>query len=179
MLVNNAGVGGPGKAIEQVTEAEWNETVNVNLRAVYFCTKFAVPSLRQSKGNIVNIASVDGFIGSGRHDSIYCPTKGGVVNMTRDLAIELAPDIRVNCICPGPIDTEMLQEFGKFLGGGSVEVGYKKLREAVPMKRIARSEELANVVVYIASDMASFVTGSIQVVDGGVTAKMILPNSPH
>ena len=97
--------------------------------------------------------------------------------MTRDLSIELAPDIRVNCICPGPIDTDMLQGFGRFLGGGSVEVGYEKLRKAVPMKRIARTEELANVVVYLASDMASFVTGSIQVVDGGVTAKMVLPNS--
>src|SRR4026209_1419943 len=80
VLVNNAGIGGPGKSIEEVTEAEWTETVNVNLRAVYFCTKFAVPALRQSKGNVVNIASVDGFIGSGRHDSIYCTTKGGVVN---------------------------------------------------------------------------------------------------
>lgn len=176
VLVNNAGIGGPGKAIEDVTESEWDETVSLNLRAVYFCTKFAVSALRQSKGNIVSIASVDGIIGSGRHDSIYCTTKGGVVNMTRDLAIELAPDIRVNCICPGPIDTDMLQEFGRFLGSGSVQAGYEKLREAVPMKRIARVEELANVVVYLASDMASFVTGSIQVVDGGVTARMVLPN---
>ncbi len=68
VLVNNAGVGGPGKPIEEVTEAEWNETVNVNLRAVYFCTKFAVPALRQSKGNVVNIASVYGIRGSGTHD---------------------------------------------------------------------------------------------------------------
>ncbi len=179
VLVNNAGVGGPGKAIEEASEAEWNETININLRAVYFCTKFAVPALRRSKGNVVNIASVDGLIGSGRNDSIYCTTKGGVVSMTRDLAIELAPDIRVNCICPGPIDTDMLQGFGEFLGGGHVEAGYDRLREAVPMKRIARAEELANVVLYLASDMASFVTGSTNVADGGVTAKMLLPNRPR
>jgi NAD(P)-dependent dehydrogenase (short-subunit alcohol dehydrogenase family) len=179
VLVNNAGIGGPGKAIEDVSEAEWNDTVNVNLRGVYFCTKFAVPALRQSKGNVVNIASVDGVIGSGRNDSIYCTTKGGVVNMTRDLAIELAPDIRVNCICPGPIDTDMLQEFGRFLGDGDIEAGYVKLRAAVPMKRIARPEELASVVIYLASDMAGFVTGTTNIVDGGVTAKMVLPNSPR
>lgn len=172
VLVNNAGVGGPGKPIEEVTEAEWNETVNVNLRAVYFCTKFAIPALRQSKGNVVNIASVLGIRGKGTHDSIYCTTKGGVVNMTRDLAIELAPDIRVNCICPGAIDTDMLQELGRLLGGGSVEVGYDKLRENIPMKRIARTEELANAILYIASDLASFVTGSIHVADGGATARL-------
>lgn len=179
VLVNNAGVGGPGKPIEEVTEAEWNETVDVNLRAVYFCTQCAIPALRRSRGNVVNIASAAGIRGTGTHDSIYCTTKGGVVNMTRDLAIELAPDIRVNCVCPGAIDTDMLQELGKLLGGGSVEAGYDRLRESIPMKRVARAEELANVVVYIASDLASFVTGSIHVADGGATAKLVLPNMPR
>ncbi len=98
--------------------------------------------------------------------------------MTRDLAIELAPDIRVNCICPGAIDTDMLQEVGRFFGGGSVEAGYDKLRESIPMKRIASTEELANAIIYIASDLASFVTGSIHVADGGATAKVGMPSIP-
>jgi NAD(P)-dependent dehydrogenase (short-subunit alcohol dehydrogenase family) len=170
ILVNNAGVG-HSKPFEETTAADWDATVNINLRAVYFCTKYAVPALRRTKGNVVNVASILGLGGRGAGLSLYCASKGGVVNLTRDLAIELAPDIRVNCICPGAVDTEMLQEVGRSLGKGDVTAGYAILTQNRPMKRVARASEIANAILYFASDLASFVTGSIHVVDGGVMAK--------
>jgi len=172
VLVNNAGVSRPGRPIEETTAEEWDAIINVNLRAAYFCTKYAIPSLRAAKGNIVTVASILGIRGNGAGDSVYCASKGGVVNLTRDLAIELGPDIRVNCLCPGAIDTEMLQELGRYLGGGDLASGYKTLNESALMKRVGRTAEMANVILYLASDLASFVTGSIHVADGGAVAKV-------
>ena len=169
VLVNNAGVGVARKKIGEVTAEDWDETVNLNLRAVYFCTKYAVPALRASKGNIVNVASILGLGGRGGGHSLYCASKGGVVNLTRDLAIELAPDIRVNCICPGAVDTDMLQKTGQALGGGDVAAGYAVLTQNRPIKRVADPMEIANPILYLASDKASFVTGAVHVVDGGAT----------
>ena len=171
VLVNNAGVGGAGKAFVDITEADWDATMNVNLRAVFFCTQAAVPALRASKGNVVNVASILGLGGRGTGLSLYCTSKGGVANMTRDLAIELAPDIRVNCVCPGAVDTEMLQDLGRRLGKGDVDAGYAILTQHRPMKRVARAAEIANAIVFLASDLASFSTGAMHVVDGGVMAK--------
>lgn len=170
ILVNNAGVGG-SKPFEQTTAADWDATINLNLRSVYFCTQYAVPALRKSKGNVVNVASILGLGGRGTGLSLYCASKGGVVNLTRDLAIELAPDIRVNCVCPGAVDTEMLQGMGRLLGKGDVAAGYAILTQNRPIKRVAHASEIANAILYLASDLASFVSGSIQVVDGGVMAK--------
>ncbi len=171
ILVNNAGVGGDRKAITDTTAEDWDTMVNLNLRAVYFCIKAAIPAVRAAKGNIVNVASVLGLGGRGVGLSLYCTTKGGVVNLTRDAAIELAPDIRVNCICPGAIDTDMLRELGRSLGKGDVDAGYAMLTQGRPMKRVGLPAEIANAILYISSDLASFVTGSIHTVDGGVMAK--------
>jgi NAD(P)-dependent dehydrogenase (short-subunit alcohol dehydrogenase family) len=134
VLVNNAGVGGPQKPIGEITAEEWDATVNINLRAVFFCTRYAVRALRAAKGNVVNVASILGLGGRGAGLSLYCASKGGVVNLTRDLAIELAPDIRVNCVCPGAVDTEMLQEVGRALGDGRPRIGVrgKLWRRAMP-----------------------------------------------
>ena len=172
VLVNNAGVGGAAKTCEETTAEEWDATANVNLRAVFFCTKYAIPALRSAKGTIVNVASILGIRGNGACATVYCATKGGVVNLTRDLAIELAPDIRVNCLCPGAIDTEMLQDLGRYLGDGDLEAGYRILSDSAPLKRVARTAEMANVILFLASDLASFVTGSIQIADGGAVVKV-------
>jgi NAD(P)-dependent dehydrogenase (short-subunit alcohol dehydrogenase family) len=171
ILVNNAGIGGDLKPIGQVTEEDWDAMMNINLRAAYFCTKYAVPTLRAMQGNIVNIASILGLGGRGAGLSLYCTSKAGIINMTRDLAIEFAPHIRVNCICPGAIDTDMLQDLGRTLGQGDVTAGYAKLTQNRPMKRVASPNEIANAILYVSSDLASFMTGSIHVVDGGVMAK--------
>ncbi len=172
ILVNNAGVSGTHKMIADVTAKDWDERVNLNLRAVYFCTKYALPALRAAKGNIVNVASVLGLGGRGIGVSLYCAAKGGVVNLTRDLAIEFAPDVRVNCICPGAIDTDMLKAYGRDVGKGDVAAGYARMVQDRPMKRVAQASEIAAAILYLASDQASFVTGAIHAVDGGVSAKV-------
>jgi NAD(P)-dependent dehydrogenase (short-subunit alcohol dehydrogenase family) len=172
VLVNNAGMMSPRKAVEDTTAEAWDQAVNINLRAVYFCSKYAIPALRGSKGNIVNVASILGLRGRGAGTSLYCITKAGVVNFTRDLAIELAPDVRVNCVCPGAVDTEMLQAVGKKLGGGDVRAGYGILTQNRPFKRVADPIEIAHAILYLASDLASFVTGSAHVIDGGATVKV-------
>ncbi len=167
VLVNNAGAGG-GASVEDCDEALWDRVVDTNLKGLFFVTKNALPHLRESGGNIVNIASVNGLIGVPK-GSIYCASKAGVINLTRAHAMEFAPDIRVNAVCPGGVDTDMLRNLAVRMAG-SVEAGYEIIaQDCAAQKRIAGVEELAAPVLYLASDLASFVTGSIHVVDGGET----------
>jgi NAD(P)-dependent dehydrogenase (short-subunit alcohol dehydrogenase family) len=164
VLVNNAGVG-DSAPIEECDEALWNRTMDVNLRGTFFCSKFALSHLRASKGNIVNVSSVSGLIGHPDGDSVYCASKGGVVNMTRAMALELAKEVRVNCLCPGPIDTDMHRISARESGD---EAGYfRGIGEWVPMGRIGRVDEMAKGVLYLASDDASFCTGAMLPLDGG------------
>jgi len=167
ILVNNAGAGG-GKKVEDCDEELWDRVVDTNLKGCFFVTRAALPHLRASKGNIVNIASVNGLVGVPR-GSIYCASKAGVINMTRAHALEFAPDVRVNAVCPGGVDTDMLRNLAIRIAG-NVEDGYKIIaQDCAAQKRIAHVRELAGPVLYLSSDLASFVTGSIHVVDGGET----------
>jgi len=167
VLVNNAGAGG-GKPVEDCDEALWDRVVDTNLKGCFFVTQQALPHLRATRGNIVNIASVNGLIGVPK-GSIYCASKAGVINMTRAHALEFAPDIRVNAVCPGGVDTDMLRNLAVRIAG-SVEKGYEIIAaDCAAQKRIAHVRELAGPVLYLASGLASFVTGSIHVVDGGET----------
>jgi len=169
VLVNNAGAA-EGRALADCDEAQWDRIVDTNLKGTFFCIQAAAPALKEARGCIVNIGSILGVRGSGHYSSIYCASKGGVVNLTRDLAIELGPEIRVNCLCPGAIDTEMLQGLGARLGDGDIEKGYQVLSAKAPLRRVARPQEMANAVLYLASDLASFVTGSIHLADAGMSA---------
>jgi len=169
VLVNNAGAA-EGRALADCDEAQWDRIVDTNLKGTFFCIQAAAPALKEARGCIVNIGSILGVRGSGHFSSIYCASKGGVVNLTRDLAIELGPEIRVNCLCPGAIDTEMLQGLGARLGDGDIEKGYQVLSAKAPLRRVARPQEMANAVLYLASDLASFVTGSIHLADAGMSA---------
>jgi len=169
VLVNNAGAA-EGRALADCDEAQWDRIINTNLKGTFFCIQAAAPALKEARGCIVNIGSILGVRGSGHFSSIYCASKGGVVNLTRDLAIELGPEIRVNCLCPGAIDTEMLQGLGARLGDGDIEKGYQVLSAKAPLRRVARPQEMTNAVLYLASDLASFVTGSIHLADAGMSA---------
>jgi NAD(P)-dependent dehydrogenase (short-subunit alcohol dehydrogenase family) len=167
VLVNNAGSGG-GKPVEEAEEELWDKILDTNLKGVFFVTKYALPHLRESRGNIVNIASVNGLIGVPK-GSIYCASKAGVIALTRAHAIEFGPDVRVNAICPGGIDTDMLRNLAVRMAG-NVEAGYEIIAaDCAAQKRIADPKEIAGPALYLASDLASFVTGSIHVVDGGET----------
>jgi NAD(P)-dependent dehydrogenase (short-subunit alcohol dehydrogenase family) len=167
VFVNNAGVGG-GALVQDAEEELWDRILDTNLKGLFFITKYALPHLRESRGNIVNIASVNGLVGVPK-GSIYSASKAGVIALTRAHAMEFGPDVRVNAICPGGIDTDMLRNLAVRMAG-SVEAGYEMIAsDCAAQKRIADPKEIAGPVLYLASDLASFVTGSIHVVDGGET----------
>jgi len=167
ILVNSAGIG-VDAPIEESDESLWDTTMNVNLKGTFFCCRSALGALRESNGNIINIASDAGLMGN-PDSSIYCASKGGVVNMTRAMALELAPEVRVNCVCPGYVDTDMVRRdwIDRSDDPASLE---KILCDYAPMKRMATPAEIASSVLYLASDEAEFVTGSALQIDGGSTA---------
>jgi len=167
VLVNNAGVC-IDSSIEKSDEAIWDETLDINLKGTFFCARAALPALRRNGGSIVNLASVSGLQGS-LEGAVYSASKGGVVNLTRALAIELAPDIRVNCVCPGWVDTDMLRRDYVDRAADPAAAEREAIEEA-PLKRVATPEEVATAIVYLASHDARFITGAALPMDGGMSA---------
>ncbi len=166
ILLNNAGVFRQGK-MESFDEAEWDFTFAINLKAAYFAIQAALPHLRASRGAIVNVASESGLMGN-NNSAIYCATKAGMVNMSRALALELAPDVRINCVCPGAVDTDMIAEDA---ARSDDPQGYlQELDAYYPLGRMARPREIAEAIAYLASPAAAFITGAALSIDGGSTA---------
>jgi NAD(P)-dependent dehydrogenase (short-subunit alcohol dehydrogenase family) len=166
VLVNNAGIVSIPQTLNSATEAEWDDVIDTNLKSVFFMTKFAAPYLRVAKGNIVNIASTSG-ITADPVLSIYGASKAAVIHLTRYHALELGPDIRVNSVCPGPIETDMLHRAMIELEG-DLESGRKLWAEGVSgLKRLGAVREVVGSVLFLASDLARYMTGTAQVVDGG------------
>ena len=167
ILVNSAGVG-VDLSMEESDESLWDRTLSVNLKGTFFCCRAALAALRKSEGNIINIASDAGLMGN-PNSSIYCASKGGVVNMTRALALELAPQVRVNSVCPGYVDTDMVRR--DWIDKGDDPQSLEKmLCDYAPMKRMATPEEIASSVLYLATAESEFITGSALQIDGGSTA---------
>ncbi len=168
VLVNCAGIC-VDSTIEETDEAMWNETFNINLKGTFFCVRAALPALRKNSGSsIINMASVAGLQGYAE-GSIYCASKGGVVNLTRALAMELAPDIRVNCVCPGWVDTDMLRRDYIDIADDPAEAEREAMAEA-PLERVSTPEEIASAIIYLASHDARFITGVALPLDGGLSA---------
>jgi len=168
ILFNNAGVFYPQTALE-CSEKEWDEQIDVNLKGTFLMSKFALPvMIAQGRGVIVNNSSGWGIVG-GDHAVAYCASKGGVVLMTKAMAIDHGPQgIRVNCICPGDVETPILPADAKmrglrwedYLAGCAIR----------PLGRIGTVDEIAKAVLFLASDDSSFMTGAALVVDGGGSA---------
>ncbi|MCH8082723.1 MAG: SDR family oxidoreductase [Myxococcales bacterium] len=167
VLVNNAGVC-IDSTIEKSDETIWDETLDINLKGTFFCSRSALPALRENGGAIVNLASVSGLQGS-VEGAVYSASKGGVVNLTRALAMELAPDIRVNCVCPGWVDTDMLRRDYVDLADDPAAAEREAIEES-PLKRVATPEEIAIAIAYLASHDARFITGVALPIDGGISA---------
>ena len=172
VLFNNAGI--PGAAGIEVTPAEWDQAVDINLKSAYFATAYALPLLQRAdgRGAIVFNASTGGIVGS-QGAPLYGLTKGGVVMLMRSLALTLAAaGVRVNAVCPGPMDTPMLPRFFTREVNPEIEAKIPSLiKRLVPMQRPGQPEEVASAVAFLASDDASFITGVALPVDGGYLAQ--------
>jgi NAD(P)-dependent dehydrogenase (short-subunit alcohol dehydrogenase family) len=173
VLVNNAGISGGSGRAHEVDIDVWDRAVAVNLRGPFLCAKFAIPHLlEQDRAAIVNIASTYGIIGAPLAPA-YCASKGGVVNLTRQLAVDYSPDgLRVNAILPGYVDTDMGGRRATLPPDEAAAALARREANAAlqPLGRQAQAEEIARVAVFLASDAASFMTGSIVTVDGGCTS---------
>jgi NAD(P)-dependent dehydrogenase (short-subunit alcohol dehydrogenase family) len=174
ILVNNAGIGHVG-SIEQTEPEDFDRLVNVNVRSVYLVTRAFMPKLLAASenggpvGTIVNIASVAGLVGI-KQRFAYCTTKGAIVAMTRQLAVEYPKTLRVNAICPGTVETPFVEGYLEKFHKHNKEEVRTELRARQPIGRLGRPEEIASMVRYLASDEAAFITGSLFAIDGGWTA---------
>jgi NAD(P)-dependent dehydrogenase (short-subunit alcohol dehydrogenase family) len=168
VLFNNAGVE-VVKNLKDTTEEEWDRTINVNLKSVFLCCKYTIPKMIKNGGGVViNNASVAGLVGS--FSPAYSASKGGVIAMTKTLAVELATDnIRVNCICPGAIETPMLRRVLE--KQGNAELVRDERTKSYPMGRFGTPEEVAQAALFLACDESTFMTGAVVVVDGGFTSR--------
>jgi NAD(P)-dependent dehydrogenase (short-subunit alcohol dehydrogenase family) len=162
VLVNNAGIAPAGR-FEEFTEEQWNQVLAVDLTSVFHCTQSALPQLRESGGgSVVNVGSIAGRHRSFTASAAYAAAKGGVIALTRQLAHELAPDgVRVNCACPGLVGTGIIRR-------NVTDEQRVALASQIPLSRLARPEEVASVICFLASDAASYVTGAIVDVNGGL-----------
>lgn len=168
VLVNNAGIGLVG-GIEETSVEDFERLMRVNVTGVFLVTRAAIPKLVASRGNIVNIGSVAGVVGIKKRFA-YCATKGAVVAMTRQLAVEYPQQIRVNCICPGTVDSPFVEGYLEKYHKHEKDKVRQELNLRQPIGRLGKPEEIANLALYLASDEAAFVTGSIVTIDGGWTA---------
>jgi NAD(P)-dependent dehydrogenase (short-subunit alcohol dehydrogenase family) len=170
ILANNAGIGGGQLRLHEVPAEDFDRVIDVNLRGTFLCSKFAIPHfLARGDGRIINTASTYGLIGAPKAPA-YCASKGAIINLTRQMAVDYGPDgIRVNAICPGYIDTGLGRR-GPRLTAEEFAAATAIREKAAGMQPLGRQglpAEIADVAVFLASDAASFMTGSIVTVDGG------------
>jgi NAD(P)-dependent dehydrogenase (short-subunit alcohol dehydrogenase family) len=167
LVVNAAGISEPLSLLE-CTPSSWDRTIEVNLSGTYFVSRSS--ALRMSEtghGSIVNVGS--NLSSDGAADFVsYCASKAGVVGMTKALAIELAPEVRVNVVCPGPVDTPMLAN--EFALSQDAELAEREMIEQVPLKRLAKPAEIAELILFVGLS-GGFMTGSVVEIDGGVTSE--------
>jgi len=168
VLVNNAGIGLVG-GVEETELSDWQRLFRVNVEGMFLVTRSALPLLLNSGGSIVNIGSVAGLIGVKKRFA-YCATKGAVVAMTRQLAVDYPTQIRVNCICPGTVDTPFVEAYLEKYHKHEKERVRAELNQRQPVGRLGRPQEIAFMALYLSSPEAAFVNGSVLAIDGGWTA---------
>jgi NAD(P)-dependent dehydrogenase (short-subunit alcohol dehydrogenase family) len=168
ILVNNAGIGLVG-GVEETELADFQRLFRVNVEGAFLVTKHAVPLLVASHGSVVNIGSVAGLIGVKKRFA-YCATKGAIVAMTRQLAVDYPTQIRVNCICPGTVDTPFVAGYIEKYHKHEKEEIRQQLNQRQPIGRLGKPLEIAHMALYLASEESGFVNGAVLPIDGGWTA---------
>jgi NAD(P)-dependent dehydrogenase (short-subunit alcohol dehydrogenase family) len=170
VLFNNAGIfHGEDGSVLDTEEDIWDLTMNINLKGVFLGCKYGIPALqRAGGGSIINTASFVAMVGAATSQSAYTASKGGVLSLTREIAVEFArQNIRVNALCPGPVETPLLEEL-------LADPARRQRRLVhIPPGRFAKAFEIANAALFLASDESSFVNGSTFLVDGGITAAYV------
>jgi NAD(P)-dependent dehydrogenase (short-subunit alcohol dehydrogenase family) len=173
ILFNNAGISpDDDTSVLQTTLEAWQRVQDVNLKSVFLCCKHGIPKLLESGGgSVINTASFVAVMGAATSQISYTASKGGVLSLTRELGVEFArQNVRVNALCPGPVDTPLLQE----LFAKDPERAARRLVH-VPMGRFGRADEIANGVLFLASDESSFMTAATFLVDGGLSGAYVTP----
>ncbi|MBP2308526.1 SDR family oxidoreductase [Azospirillum melinis] len=166
-LVNNAGMSRRVAFAEAQVE-DWDRVMAVNARSAFLFTRLALPGLRAARGAVVNVASVAGKIGE-EGLAIYCASKAAVIGMTQALALEFGDEVRFNAVCPGQIDTRMMQ------GIKTQAIKRRRLEQRIPAGRFGAPEEVADAVAWLLSERSSYVNGTVLTIDGGETAGMRTP----
>ena len=168
VLVNNAGIGMVG-GVEQTSLDDFQRIMRVNVESVFRVTQIALPALLKTRGSIVNIGSVAGLVGV-KQRFAYCASKGAVIAMTRQLSVDYPKELRVNCVCPGTVDTPFVAGYLARYHAGEEDAVREQIKLRQPVGRLGTSDEVAALVRYLCSPEADFMHGSIINVDGGWTA---------
>jgi len=164
ILVPNAGILGLGGVLDGSLEV-WQRTIDVNLNAVYYLIKLAAPRMQEHGGSIVVNGSIAAYKGFPNHPA-YCASKGALVSLVRQLAIDLAPAVRANILCTGQVDTPLLWDSAKAFPNPASVV--QEVAARMPLKRLGTPEDIAKAALFLASDDAAWITGAAQTVDGGI-----------
>lgn len=162
VLVNNAAINRSPASITETPAILWKETLDTNLSSIFNISKIIIPYMK--KGAIINISSILGIVGA-RDCSAYAASKGGIISLTKSMALDYAPNIRVNCICPGAVQTDMFENYLKRYPIPDNEK--ERIVSAIPMQRLGTPQDVAHAAIFLASDQASWITGISLIVDGG------------
>jgi 2-keto-3-deoxy-L-fuconate dehydrogenase len=168
ILVNNAGIGLVG-GVEETSLSDFQRVFRINVEGTFLVTRYAIPRLVESHGAVINIGSVAGLIGV-RKRFAYSATKGAVVAMTRQLAVDYPTQFRVNCICPGTVDSPFVEAYLEKYHKHEKESVREQLNQRQPIGRLGKPVEIAHLALYLVSDEAAFMNGSVITIDGGWTA---------
>jgi len=162
ILVNNAAINPSPSSITETPTPLWEEVLETNLSSIFNISKSIIPHMK--KGIIINISSILGIVGA-RQCAAYSASKGAIIALTKSMALDYAPNIRVNCICPGAIQTNMLETYLKRCPDPEAEK--ERIISAIPLQRLGTAQDIADAAIFLASDQASWITGISLIVDGG------------
>jgi NAD(P)-dependent dehydrogenase (short-subunit alcohol dehydrogenase family) len=169
VLCNNAGVECYRRS-EDYTIDEWNTIAETNLRGAFLCTKYAYPFLKRVRGCVIHISSVQAFANESQI-SAYAASKAGLLGLNRSMALDFAGDgVRVNAVCPGAVQTGMMEEFLK--GHSNIEEAVRGIGKSIPLGRVGQPEDIAQTVYFLTSPAAAYITGASLVVDGGLLSRL-------